>query len=383
MKIAIRGVIMSSGENFTKGAYMFNLMILILPPVLAWVIHIFLKAGETNIKKKTVMFFLYLVIVNGLTFAISYLRGVKGLRFTDMTMTYKIKYLCMGCVWAVILPFFVGIFTDERGERQDLSQDIRKFIHDIRTYMRYAVWSARADLRAEVSNAYLDWLWWLIEPACMMLIYTVIFGVVFKAAEPYFPVFIFIGLTMWSFFSRCVSSSVNLIRGNRSIITRIYMPKFILLFSRMLVCGFKMMISFVVVLFMMLVFRVRLTIHVFSAIPVFMVLFLFTFGLCNIFMHYGVYVNDLSYVVGIVLTMLMYLTGVFYDVAKRIPAPFGELLEKYNPVAFLLSSMRGALLYGQAPDWMMMGMWTLVSLILIVIGVTTIYHNENAYVKVI
>lgn len=362
---------------------MFNLAIILLPPGLAWIIHIFLRPGELGRKKKMLFLPFYFAMINGLTFAISYFRGVKGLRFDDMTMTYKIKYLCMGCVWATILPFFVGIFTDERGERQNLGREIHKFIHDIRTYVRYAVWSAKADLRAEVSNAYLDWLWWLIEPACMMLIYTVIFGVVFKAAEPYFPVFIFIGLTMWSFFSRCVSSSVNLIRSNRSIITRIYMPKFILLFSRMLVCGFKMMISFGVVLFMMLVFRVHLTIQVFCVIPVFMVLFLFTFGLCNIFMHYGVYVNDLSYIVGIVLTMLMYLTGVFYDVEKRIPAPFGELLEKYNPIAFLLSSMRGALLYGQAPDWMMMGMWTLMSLILIVIGVSTIYRNENAYVKVI
>ena len=54
---------------------MFNLIILILPPTLAWVIHIFLKAGEVGIKKRAAMFFFYLVIVNGFTFAISYLRG--------------------------------------------------------------------------------------------------------------------------------------------------------------------------------------------------------------------------------------------------------------------------------------------------------------------
>lgn len=374
---------MPDSGRFTKGAYMFNFMILTLPPVLAWIIHIFLLPGELNRKKKAFFFPFYFVMVNGFTFAISYLRGVKGLRFSDMTMSYKIKYLCMGCAWAVILPFFVGIFTDKRGERQDIRKAIRKFVLDIRTYLHYAVWSAKADLRAEVSNAYLDWLWWLIEPACMMLIYTVMFGVVFKASETYFPVFIFIGLTMWSFFSRCVSSSVNLIRANRDIITKIYMPKFILLISRMLVCGFKMMISFGVVAFMMLIFRVRPTVHILAMLPVLLVFFLFTFGLCNIFMHYGVYVNDLSYIVGIVLTMLMYLTGVFYNVGKRIPEPFGELLERYNPIAFLISSMRGALLYGQAPDWMMLGVWALVSLLLIVIGVSTIYRNENAYVKVI
>ena len=289
----------------------------------------------------------------------------------------------MGGAWAFVLPFFVGIFTDERGKRQGIGRFVSTLVHDMKNYMHYAFWEARADLRSEVSNSYLDWLWWLIEPICMMMIYTLIFGVVFRASEPHFSVFIFIGLSMWSFFSRCVNSSVNLIRSNRAIITKIYMPKFILLIARMLVCGFKMMISFGVVGVMMIVFRIHPTICIIYMIPILVILFLFTFGLCSIFMHYGVYVSDLSYIIGIVLTMMMYMTGVFYNVEKRIPAPYGEMLQRYNPMAFLMSSMRGALLYGQAPDWTMMGVWTLISLVLVVFGVFTIYRNENAYVKII
>ena len=81
--------------------------------------------------------------------------------------------------------------------------------------------------------------------------------------------------------------------------------------------------------------------------------------------------------------MMMYFTGTFYAVSKRVPAPFGELLEKFNPIAYLISSMRGALLYGQAPEWGFMGLWAFVSMILIALGAFTIYSNENAYVKVI
>ncbi len=362
---------------------MMNLAMLVLPPLLAWRIHIFLRRDELGRKKKIFFFLCYFVLVNLCTFAVSYFRGVKELRFDRMTFSYRVKYLCMGCAWAVVLPFFVGIFADERGRGRGVLSYAGRFLHDMRKYARYAFWEARAELRSEVSNSYLDWLWWLIEPICMMLIYTVMFSVVFHASEPYFPVFIFIGLSMWSFFSRCVNSSVNLIRANRAIITRIYMPKFILLLARMLVYGFKMMISFGVVGAMMLVFRVRPTENILYAVPVFLLLFLFTFGLCNIFMHYGVYVSDLSYIVGIVLTMLMYMTGVFYNVGKRIPTPYGDLLQRYNPMAFLISSMRGVLLYGQAPDWNLMGVWTLTALVLDIFGVLTIYRSENAYVKMI
>lgn len=260
---------------------------------------------------------------------------------------------------------------------------IKHFVSDTKKYFSYAIRSAKADLKSEVANSYLDWLWWLIEPFCTMLIYTLIFGVVFNASEQYFPVFIFVGITMWGFFSRSISGSVNMVRMNRAIITKVYMPKYILLFSKMLVNGFKMLVSFGIVILMMIVFGVAPTVNIIWAVPIFLILFLFTFGVGTIMMHYGVYVSDLSYITGIVLNMLMYLTGTFYSVAKRIPAPFGELLEKCNPVAFLISSMRNALLYGQAPDLMLMLVWTVASFVLIILGTLTIYNNENAYVKVI
>ena len=43
-----------------------------------------------------------------------------------------------------------------------------------------------AELKSEVADSYLNWLWWIIEPICFMLIYTFIFGYVFKNSEQYF-----------------------------------------------------------------------------------------------------------------------------------------------------------------------------------------------------
>ena len=100
-------------------------------------------------------------------------------------------------------------------------------------------------------------------------------------------------------------------------------------------------------------------------------------------MHYGVYVNDLSYITGILLTMMMYLTGTFYAVAKRIPEPFGAVLEKCNPIAFLIAEMRNVVLYGQPLDWKLLFVWCVLSVLLVGIGVFMIYRNENSYVKVI
>ncbi len=347
------------------------------------VIHSCLRHGELSGKRKIVFFFVYLFITNAITFTVSYFRGVKALRFADMTVSYRLKYMGLGCVLGFILPFFVCLLAEDIITIGGFKRYIIRFIKDIRKYLPYALWSAKADLQAEVASSYLNWMWWLIEPVCNMVIYTLIFGIVFKASEEYFSIFVFIGLTMWGFFSRCVSGSVDMLRMNKDIITKIYMPKYIILLSKMFVNFFKMIVSFAVIILMMIVFRVPVSLRVFWIIPVFVVLFIFTFGISTMMLHYGVFVNDLGYITGIVLQMMMYLTGVFYSLANQVPEPYGAMLESFNPVAYLISAMRSSLIYRSSPNIFIFGVWAIISIVLTALGIFTIYSNENSYVKVI
>ncbi len=359
------------------------ILMLLVPALFAVVIHSYLRHGDMSGRRKLLFFAVYAVLINLICFAISWLRGVKGLDYANMTLSYKLKYLGLGCVLGFLVPFVVCLATEDVITLGGFKRYITRFIGDIRKYLPYAIWSAKADLGTEVASSFLNWLWWLIEPVCMMLIYTFIFGFVFKAKEDYFPIFVFTGITMWGFFSRTINGSVNTVRAGKGIITKIYMPKYILLLSKMLVNSFKMMISFGVIVIMMLVYRVPVNWNLVWVLPILLILFLFTFGVGSIMMHYGVYVNDLGYITGIVLQMMMYLTGVFYSVSKRMPEPFGDILERFNPMACIISSMRSALMYRTTPQIGLLTVWGFISLILIALGVFTIYSNENSYVKVI
>lgn len=360
-----------------------NIAMFIIPAIFSVIIHDYLRHGEVPARKKTILFIVYIILTNLITYCISYVRGVKGFNFEEMTLSYRLKYMGLGCVLGFVMPFIVCLFTEDIITIGGFVRYAKRLVKDLKKYMPYAIWSAKADLGAEVASSYLNWLWWLIEPFCMMIIYTLIFGVVFKASEDYFPIFIFTGITMWGFFSRSVNGSVNTVRSGKDIITKVYMPKYILLLSKMFVNAFKMMVSFGVILLMMIFFRVPVSFQVLWIVPILIIHFLFTFGVGSIMMHYGVYVNDIGYITGIVLQMLMYLSGVFYSVAKRIPEPFGAILESFNPVAFIMSSARNVLMYRTAPAYGLLAVWTLISLILIALGVFTVYSNENSYVKVI
>ena len=146
---------------------------------------------------------------------------------------------------------------------------------------------------------------------------------------------------------------------------------------------FKMLVSFGVIVIMMLFYRVPISINVLWVLPAFVLLFLFTFGVGSIMMHYGVFVSDLGYITGILLQMMMYLTGVFYSLSNQVPEPFGIILETFNPVAFVIATLRNALLYQTAPSIGAIALWSIVSFVLIALGIFTVYSNENSYVKVI
>ena len=259
---------------------------------------------------------------------------------------------------------------------------IKRMVKDLKKYFRYSLVSAGSSLKSEIANSYLNWLWWILDPLCFMLIYTFVFGYVFQSREAYFPVFIFIGISMWDFFNKTVLASVKSVKLNKAIVSRVYFPKYILLLSKVWINGFKMLISFGIVIIMMLIYRIPITWNVLFFIPILLTLGLLTFGGACFLMHFGVYVEDLSNVLNVVLRFVFYATGIFYDVSTRIPK-FGVLLCKANPVAFLINAMRQSLIFSQTPDWKLLLGWMAVGVLLSLAGIRKIYKEENSYVKAI
>ena len=260
---------------------------------------------------------------------------------------------------------------------------MKRFWKDLTGHYRYAIYAAQSELKSEVANSYLNWVWWVLEPFCFMLIYAFIFGVVFNAKEEYFPVFIFIGITAWDFFNRCLHQSVKILKSNKSIVTKVYMPKFVLLISRMIFNGIKMCISFCIVVAMIIYFRIPVSWKLLYIFPILIVMFSFTFGIMLFLMHYGVFIQDLTNVTNIVLRMIFYLTGIFYNIETRLPPNIVGVLMHANPMALVLSSLRKVILHQVTPDLHWLLIWFILGIIISALGIRKVYKNENSYVKVI
>lgn len=263
---------------------------------------------------------------------------------------------------------------------------MKRFIKDMKKYYKYAIYSAKSELKAEVANSHLSWLWWVLDPLLFMCVYSFISLVVFGQGEKYFPVFVFIGLNSWSFFEKTLKNSVKIVSQNREIVSKVYLPKYILVLVKMYVNGFKMVISFSLVVILMIGYKVPITANILYIIPLFMTLIVLTFAASTIMAHFGVFVEDLANVVNVLLRLIFYMSGIFYSIEKierKVPGPLGQLLLKLNPMALIMHDLRRVMIYESAPHVLLIAAWFVVGLVLCVVGVKTIYKYENSYAKVI
>jgi len=260
---------------------------------------------------------------------------------------------------------------------------MKRFITEIKKYYQYSVFQAKQDLKTEVANSYLNWLWWVFDPLFHMLTYAFVSVVVFKASEPYFPVFVFLGLCYWEFFNRMLLQSVKIMASNKSIITKVYIPKHILILERVWVNGFKMCISFSLVVIMLLLYGISLSVKFLAIVPITLSFVVVTFGLSTVVAHFGVFAEDLKHVLEICLKFTFYFTGIFYSIGNRVPYPFSAILLTCNPVAFHINELRKSTILDGDINWALLTLWFIFGCLTTLFGIRTIYKYENSYVKVI
>lgn len=260
---------------------------------------------------------------------------------------------------------------------------MKRIIYDVSRYREYILYSGVAKLKTEVSGSFLNWMWWILDPFLHMSVYAFISVVVFGRSEPHFIPFVFIGQAVWKFVNSSVMESVKIIRSNKSVLRRIYLPKQILLLSNQLANFIELLITLGLAGLVGFVDHVTFSFHLLWLPVILVILVLGTFGVGCFLLHFGVYAKDLSNVMGVIMKLTFYLSGIFYDLPKRVPDPFGKLLVSVNPAAMIINEIRAIFVYASEPNYLRLGVWLIISLALVWGGVNVIYKHEQTYVKAV
>ena len=217
----------------------------------------------------------------------------------------------------------------------------------------------RALVQREVIGRYrgsvLGILWSFFNPVVMLLIYTFVFSVVFKArwsggsdSKTEFALVLFAGLIVFNLFAECFNRAPSLILSNVNYVKRVVFPLEILPWVALGSALFHTLVSVGVWLIAYIILFGVPHITVLLLPIVFLQLLLFIMGLTWGLASLGVYLRDVSQFIGMATTVLMFLSPIFYPVTA-LPEEYRHLL-LFNPLTPAIEQARDVLFWGKVPD---------------------------------
>ena len=230
--------------------------------------------------------------------------------------------------------------------------------------------------------------WSFFHPMVMLLVYTFVFSIVFQArmggineSRVDFALSLFIGMIIHGFFSECINRSPRLIVSNKAYVKKVVFPLEILPLKVVGSALFHSLVSLVVwVMFYLLAHH---TIH-WTAIfypLIFLPFLIFTLGVTWVLVSIGVYLRDISHLTGVISTMLLFLSPVFYS-PSVLPEPYRSFIY-LNPLTFFIEQSRDVLIRGITPDWYLLMLVTLASILIAWVGYAWFQVTRKGFADVL
>lgn len=173
------------------------------------------------------------------------------------------------------------------------------------------------DIKIKYKQTVLGFLWAVLQPLLMMIIFTFFFGRALSIPSqdlPY-PVFVFSGLLIWNMFSSGLVSSSNSMVNNSQIIKKIYFPRLVIPGASLLVSLFDFLMSLIIFGGILIFYQQSVSIHALWAWPAAIAFALIaTLGPGTWLAALNIKYRDFRYVIPFLVQVLFFLTPIIYPV---------------------------------------------------------------------
>jgi len=230
---------------------------------------------------------------------------------------------------------------------------------------------AERDIRVRYKQAVLGMAWAVFTPIVMMLAFTLVFtkvGHVATGGIPY-PLFSYIALIPWGFFSASVLSGGMSLMANIPLLNKLYCPREVFPLGAMAVAAFDGVVATLVLVALFPIEHRAPKIEALYAPIMLFTLIAFTIGVTCAVSAIVVYMRDLRVALPLVLQLALFVTPVAYA-ASTIAKTRTELLiySVLNPLVPVMNGLRETVLLGHGPDWTLQGIGIGSSLVVLVGG---------------
>lgn len=226
------------------------------------------------------------------------------------------------------------------------------------------------DVQARYRGSTLGMGWAALQPLLMLSVYTLVFSQVFKAkwgqsssaaSTTEFALQLFAGLIAFGIFAECASRAPTVVTGNPNFVTKVVFPLEVLALTVVGGALFQAAVSMVILAAFELATRHSLPITFLLTPVALLPLVLWCLAGTWLLAALGVYLRDLSQIVGVAINLLMYLSPIFYP--EQLAPPSLQRLLVLNPLTHAVSQFRDTAINGVMPSWLYLAVGTTAGLL--------------------
>lgn len=228
------------------------------------------------------------------------------------------------------------------------------------------------EFKVKYRNSVLGFLWTILYPLMVTLVFLLVFTKLFRYDLPYYPSYLLIGFIVWNYFSEISTKNVPLFIEQANVYTKTSVNKIIFIFSSVLFGTIDFLLKFLVLLSILLILRFHLnwpsllTINwtFIFIIPAIFIEFLLITGVSFILSIAYIYLRDLIHIWGVTMQLGFFLTPIFYP-ASLIPY---KTILTLNPLYHIIEIFRSIMIHGEIPPLYHFLLACLFSFSILIIG---------------
>jgi lipopolysaccharide transport system permease protein len=258
-------------------------------------------------------------------------------------------------------------------------------------YHRYLIKElSKREITNRYKGSFLGLFLALLIPLAMFVVFAFVFGEIFRAKWPKttldsdmasFSINLFIGLSIFWFFSEIISRAPILFSSVPNYIKKVIFPLWILPFVSLFGSLFHLIIYFIIIIIALLLAGGSLHLSVISIPIIIVITFPLLIGISFLLGSLGVYIKDINIITGVVINLLIFLSPVFYplsNISKNL-----QWLFKLNPVTLIIEQCRIILIDGKWPQWTSLVYYFSASLLIFFLGYWVFKTTRKGFADVI
>lgn len=244
----------------------------------------------------------------------------------------------------LVLAFLSVLWRVKNGKRSYVTNAIAA-VQKYRFLIRQLV---SRDFKLKYKRSVLGIFWSFLNPLLLLCVQYIVFSTVFERGVENFAVYLLIGVVCFNFFSESCSMTLTSVLGNASLITKVYIPKYIYPLTRVISSVVNFAISLIPLLLVCIFTGVRFRKAALLSFFFFFCLILFSLGLGLLLSASMVFFRDTQFLWNVCTMMWMYATPIFYP-ESILPEQFKFVLA-INPLAHFLKNVRLCIMSGISPE---------------------------------